>query len=347
MTLQSIRTRVPHISQSTLKTTNHSVNNDSTKIPHFEVTNTAAKTQKRSHQLQAEVNGKFYKVLRKIGAGGSAKVYECFEPTAEQIVALKVINIANADPRTKQSIFNEQSLLTRLQDCQHVVRVYASEYKANIGELLIVMEKGDADLAQVLETRNKIDGLFIRTCWHGMLTAVSEIHKRGVVHADLKPVNFILVRGVIKLIDFGIANSVEPDETSLIRDYQIGTINYMAPETLKNDPTQTSHRKILTTLENTETKQKKYVKYGPKADIWSLGCILYNFVYGRPPFDKHNDILSKLQAITNPNQTIEFPKIYNPDLMQTMRSCLQYNPADRPTADELLSHPFLSRVLDM
>lgn len=286
-------------------------------------------------KYQVKVNDKVYKILRKIGSGGSAKVYEGFEPQTCQTSAIKIINMAKADQKTQESYFNEIELLRRLKNSEHVVRIHDSEYKAECKELVIVMEKGDADLSQVIDshfsTRSRtIDGIFIKFYWREMVQAVHEIHQHGIVHADLKPVNFILVKNRIKLIDFGIASAVDPGGTSVIRDYQIGTINYMAPEALRNRATDENNSHI-----------KTLIKYNSKVDIWSLGCILYNLVYGRPPFDKYQDILSKIQAITNPLQVIPFPPLNNQKLLNCMKSCLRYNPSDRLSAKDLLEDPYL------
>lgn len=323
-----------------------------------------------SIKYQVKVNDKTYKILRKIGSGGSAKVYEGFEPNTYQSVAIKIINVANADPRTRESYFNEKLILSQLKDSKHVVRIYNSEYKSECKELVIVMEKGDADLSQVLDHNFKsrdqtgvVDGIFIKFYWRGMLLAVNEIHHHGIVHSDLKPVNFILVKNQIKLIDFGIACSIDPEGTSIIRDYQIGTINYMAPESLRNRAlessfiAQQSHNSINSSahhnqhanyhdendrrLPKTPRSKKTVIKYNSKADIWSLGCILYNFVYGRPPFDKYPDIISKVQAITSPRHAIDFPEINNAHLLDCLKQCLRYNPEERPSAEELLNHEYL------
>lgn len=335
------------VSQYTQPTPLHNNNNNNN--------NKSAHHMYRAHsepsiKYQVKVNDKTYKILRKIGSGGSAKVYEGFEPQTSQSVAIKIINIAQADKRAQDSYFNEKCILTKLRDSRHVVRMYDSEYKSDCKELVIVMEKGEADLSQVIEShfRNRdkvIDGIFIKFYWRGMVMAVNDIHQRGIVHADLKPVNFILVKNEIKLIDFGIADTVGPDVTSIIRDYQIGTINYMAPEALKNRANdlsfqQTTNSKDALANENNQ-QRKTVIKYNSKVDIWSLGCILYNLVYGRPPFDKYKDIVSKAQAITDPEHKIHYPEISNHNLLNCMRSCLRYKPADRPTTQELLNDPYL------
>lgn len=157
--------------------------------------------------------------------------------------------------------------MVRLIDYERV-RSSSGEVK----QLILIMEKGDADLSNVLKqfyketTDHLIDPHTIKHYWKEMCKAVDEIHSHGIVHSDLKPVNFITVLGKLKLIDFGIANAIMPDCTSVIKDTMVGTINYMAPEALDS----------RTDLAPNADKGKAYTKFNCKADVWSLGCILYN-----------------------------------------------------------------------
>ncbi|KAJ3050485.1 Dual-specificity kinase, spindle pole body (SPB) duplication and spindle checkpoint function, partial [Rhizoclosmatium hyalinum] len=97
-----------------------------------------------------------------------------------------------------------------------------------------LLEYGEIDLAHLLlKDKSLIGNLnFIRLQWTQMLQAVQQIHNEKIVHSDLKPANFLIVEGKLKLIDFGIAKSIPSDTTNIQRDYQTGTLNYMAPEAI-------------------------------------------------------------------------------------------------------------------
>lgn len=106
-----------------------------------------------------------------------------------------------------------------------------------------VMEIGEVDLAKVLHQHQKsseqprqhgteLSLNFIRLTWQQMLEAVQCIHDNRIVHGDLKPANFVFVKGQLKLIDFGIAKAISNDTTNIVRESQIGTVNYMAPEAI-------------------------------------------------------------------------------------------------------------------
>lgn len=112
------------------------------------------------------------------------------------------------------------------------------------------MELGEVDLNVLLSGHldKSISMNFIRYIWEQvplppfpplsltndsqMLEAVSVIHSLAIVHTDLKPANFVLVKGRLKLIDFGISKAIGNDTTNIGRDQQIGTANYMPPEAL-------------------------------------------------------------------------------------------------------------------
>lgn len=98
------------------------------------------------------------------------------------------------------------------------------------------MECGETDLktylGNVKKANQPLDTNMIRLTWQQMLTAVNVIHQHNIIHSDLKPANFLFVKGSLKLIDFGIARTIASEATSVIRETQVGTINYISPEAL-------------------------------------------------------------------------------------------------------------------
>lgn len=97
----------------------------------------------------------------------------------------------------------------------------------------MVMERGESDLYRVLNTHNGHLPLFtLMRFWNQMLQSVAYIHRCGVVHCDLKPANFLLSKGKLKLIDFGIASHIPTGSTCIVKSFQAGTIDYVCPEAL-------------------------------------------------------------------------------------------------------------------
>jgi len=190
------------------------------------------------------------------------------------------------------------------------------------------------------------DPSFVRHYWKEMLECLQAIHEHDIVHSDLKPHNFVLVQGRLKLIDFGIANAIQTDETvNVHRETQIGTPNYMSPESLMDSNARPDARGRI-------PNEPKLMKLGKPSDIWSLGCILYQMVYGRAPFAHIPNQMQRCQAIINWTHPIEFPgtgvgNVAVPrSVIKTLKRCLERDQHLRPSATELLNGecPFLNPV---
>ncbi|GFU41531.1 hypothetical protein NPIL_322671 [Nephila pilipes] len=274
-----------------------------------------------------EVNEKSYSVLSLLGSGGSCKVYSVFDVEKKVLVAIKCVDLKNTDPSIREGYKKEIEYLQKLQSSDRVIKMYDYDYRKD--ELFIVLERGEVDFAKYISNEAKLkrlSPLMIKFYWAQMLEAVADIHKYGIVHSDLKPANFLLVAGNLKLIDFGIATSVPDDKTSTFRDTQVGTLNYMSPE-------------AITQLSDSE---KICFKVGVKSDVWSLGCILYNLVYGVTPFHNIKTLLQKIRAITNPKFEIVFKPLPDKLLVDVLKLCLKRDPKERASVDELLNHPYLN-----
>ncbi|PPQ77476.1 hypothetical protein CVT25_011346 [Psilocybe cyanescens] len=294
------------------------------------------------------VNKKAYARLDMIGKGGSSRVYRVLSATNE-LHAIKRVSLDKTDSETMSGYMNEIALLKRLEGNNRIIRLIDSELKPGIhggkGHLLLVMECGEIDLAKLLveQMKEKVNMIWVAYYWQQMLEAVHVIHEEKIVHSDLKPANFVLVRGQLKLIDFGIANAIANDTTNIQRDHQIGTVNYMSPEAIELPD------------------GMRRLKVGRPSDVWSLGCILYQMVYGHPPF-QHLSVYQKMKAIPDSSYDIDYPEFTTPtvassrnstggagagesvepptklehlkqkvrsDVIETMKKCLCRNPKDR------------------
>ena len=281
-------------------------------------------------------------MLECVGKGGSSKVFKVISPE-HKIYALKRIKLQGREREAAMGFKDEITLLKRLKGRHHIVQLIDSDIIADSGVIYMILEYGEVDLARLLQRREKareererreraeghrfVDLNFIRLHWQQMLEAVDIIHEERIVHSDLKPANFLFVEGTLKLIDFGIAKAIQNDTTHIARESQVGTLNYMSPEA------------ILSGSGNT-ARGSKQAKVGRASDVWSLGCILYQMVYGHTPFS-HLQFIQKLHPITDPNHLISFPELQDTSLMDVLKRCLDRNPKTRIGMGELLSHRFL------
>lgn len=187
------------------------------------------------------------------------------------------------------------------------------------------MEFGNMTLKEFLKiNKNQLGMKKIIDLFLQLLYCVNEIHKANIIHADLKPANFLFVNEQLKLIDFGISKQIkDPSNTTKIIDQTPkGTINYVSPEVL--------------TCNGTDGN-----KFGRSRDIYSLGCIFYEMIYNVTPVEQYAPIsnLTVLCHFTDPiaKYPEDGPKV--PDrVKRVINKCLLKDPNKRLKIDELIEY---------
>lgn len=254
-----------------------------------------------------------YEVQEIIGVGGMSVVYKAYDNIDDRIVAVKILKEEfSANEEFKRRFKNESKAIALLSH-QNIVKVY----DVNFGEKLqyIVMEYIDGiTLKEYINKQGAItwnDALYFMT---QILRAVQHAHDKGIVHRDIKPQNIILLsNGSIKVTDFGIARFSRSD-TKTLTEEAIGSVHYIAPEQAKGEYTD------------------------EKADIYSLGVVLYEMLSGDVPFEAENPVSVALMQLQEDAKSLTD---INPDiplgLEQICVRAMQKNPSDRyQTATEML-----------
>jgi len=189
-------------------------------------------------------------------------------------LAIKKVKLDHLDQKAIDGYANEIALLKRLRGNPAIIQMFDSEVDMSRNAIFLVMELGEVDLNHVLQqraiqstcddgTQPSLNLNFIRLTWQQMLGAVHCIHEERIIHGDLKPANFLFVRGALKLIDFGIAKAIQNDDTTNIyRESQIGTLNYMSPEAILDTGTgQGKARMKIGRVRNAHNVVRDWVTY--------------------------------------------------------------------------------------
>lgn len=260
-----------------------------------------------------EIDG--YRVLEVLGRGGMGIVYEAEDLALGRTVALKMIDPALAHDEVFLSRFRREGHALARINSPHIVTVHA--LRSTERGLFIVMEYVDGgNLAERL-ARGALPLQRAVALSKGVLCALADAHRVGVVHRDIKPSNVMLTQaGQVKLTDFGLAKVHHPDSASTVTQGVSGTLHYMSPEQVK--------------------------ALGPvdhRTDLYSAGLVLYEMLAGRRPFDPGSGQFTIMKQIVE--GTLPPVQAFNEGvpgaLAQVVKKALEKDPAQRyQNAEEML-----------
>ncbi len=246
-----------------------------------------------------------YQIVERIGAGGMATVYKAYQPGLDRYVAVKVLPAQHAlSPGYKERFINEAKVVAKLDhpnilpiydvglegDLSYFVMKYVPGHRTTLRDLL----GQPMDLATISHFINQVAG------------ALDHAHERGIVHRDIKPTNILLEDDWLLLADFGLAKIVMSQQQLTGTGAIVDTPAYLSPEQAEGKPI--DHR----------------------ADIYSLGTVLYQMVTGQVPYDADSPMGILFKHIYEP---IPRPRRLKPDLPAGIEGiilkAMSKNPDDR------------------
>ncbi len=265
-----------------------------------------------------------YKLLDRLGQGRMAGIYKASHQLG-QTVAIKVLPPSKIKDQEQFGRFKREARLAVKLKHPHVVRTY--QMGVSNGLHFIVMEYLDGDtLEEVLQKRKQLPPAEAARIVYQALQGLQHIHEMGMIHRDLKPLNLMLVptpgnasNVTVKILDIGLGRALFDEEAGSPQSPDLtgtgallGTPEYLAPEQARN-----AHTADV------------------RADIYSLGCVLYHCLSGKPPFQDVNPVLQMVRHATEKARPLkEFNPAIPDGLQQIVDWMMAKDPAQRyPTPE--------------
>lgn len=257
-----------------------------------------------------------YVITEKLGQGTYATVYKAFKKgNTRDVVAIKCIQKSSLSKTSTENLLTEIELLKKL-DHEHIVKL--KDFVWNDQYIFLIMEYcSGGDLSRFIHSRRGLPEPIAKKFLQQLALALQFLNVNNIAHMDLKPQNLLLSdpqNPVLKLADFGFAQYLHSgEETKTLR----GSPLYMAPEMICS------------------------LKYDARVDLWSVGVILYEALFGVAPFASGS--FAELETKIRSSAPIELPvgtKV-SQDCQDLMLALLQRDPMDRISFEDFFAHPFL------
>ncbi|XP_055632962.1 serine/threonine-protein kinase fused [Toxorhynchites rutilus septentrionalis] len=250
-----------------------------------------------------------YTISNLVGEGSFGKVYKAVDKDSKVTVALKIISKRGRSGRELKGLRGECEIQRNLQH-PNIIRMLDSFETEN--EIIAVTEFAKTDLHSLLRD-GSLGEPKTQKITYDLVSALYYLHSHRILHRDLKPQNILMDKNMTaKLCDFGFARNMTMG-THVLTSIK-GTPLYMAPELLEAKP------------------------YDHHADLWSLGCIIYEMLAGEPPFSS-TSMVYLVRLIRN--QYIKWPSFLTANCISFVQGLLERDPLHRMPWANIINHPFV------
>ncbi|XP_027236505.1 STE20-like serine/threonine-protein kinase isoform X11 [Penaeus vannamei] len=284
----------------------------------------SAKKKKLFHNVRLDNPEDFWDIVGELGDGAYGKVYKAIHKETKQYAALKQVVL-----EAEEDLETFMIEIDILSECKHeniVELLEAYHFDGKLWMYLEYCDGGAMDSIMVDLDRPLTEPQIAYVCKY-LCRALVYIHSNKVIHRDLKAGNVLLTMdGGVKLADFGV--SAKNKNTYDKRGTFIGTPYWLAPEVI-----------LCETFID--------AKYDYKADVWSLGISLIEFAQMDPPNHEVSPVRVMLKIQKSEPPKLDYPSRYSKEFNDFIAKCLTKDPALRPSATELLKHPFIDREVDV
>ncbi|XP_076024780.1 serine/threonine-protein kinase 36 [Genypterus blacodes] len=252
-----------------------------------------------------------YHVLELVGEGSYGRVYRGRKRRSGQVVAMKFMPMRVRPEEELQSLKREIEILRGLRHPNIIQLLDSFETETDV---VVVTEYAEGQLFQIIERDGSLPESRVREIACQLVSALYYLHSHRILHRDMKPQNILLEKsGMVKLCDFGFARAMST--STLVLTSIKGTPLYMSPELVEGKP------------------------YDHTADLWGLGCILYELHTGAPPF--YTTAIAHLVQII-PRDPIKWPDTMSNNCTDFLKGLLTKDPQKRLSWPELPHHPFIA-----
>eukprot|EP00759_Apiculatamorpha_spiralis_P024099 PhF_6_TR27811/c0_g1_i1/m.40556 len=251
-----------------------------------------------------------------LGSGAFATVHVGLNLDTGEMMAVKHIEFDPIDvhlERKLRMLQNEIQILKKLNHA-NIVKYFFLE-KIGDGVNIFMEYVPGGSLLTILKNFGALSEIVVVQYTYQLLLGLAYLHKMDVVHGDIKSANILIsVDGNVKLADFGAA-TLQQERSN---QHQGGTPLWMAPEVVRG-----------------ETQESAWPH-----DIWALGCTVMEMLTGKLPWAHIGGPMEVMQYIANPDSMYTFPPGLKHGVLNFLKDCLQPDPNNRPTAEQLLNHHF-------